>query len=235
MEKLDMLYDGKAKQVYKTEDPNLIILHYKDDTTAFSGVKKARISNKGILNNEISAIIFKKLHTAGVPTHFVEKLNDRDQLCRRATILPFKVVVRNIIAGSTAKRLNIKEGTKPVNVIYELSCKDDELGDKLINDHHAVALGAASYDDLKVIYDLTEKINQVLIRLFDSIDVTLVDFKVEFGKTADGQIILADEISPDNCRLWDKETNDRLDKDRFRRDLGRVSEAYEEILTRLTK
>lgn len=234
MEKQQLLYEGKAKRVYLTRDPSLVILSYKDDATAFSGIKKAQILNKGIINNEISTIIFGRLQEKGVPTHFIKRLNERDQLCKKVMILPLVVSVRNIVAGSMAKRLNISEGTEPPNVIYELCYKSDDLGDPLINDHHAVALGAASYDDLKAIYELTKKINELLIELFDSICVTLVDFKIEFGKTADGQIVLADEISPDTCRLWDKETQDKLDKDRFRRDLGKVAEAYEEILTRLT-
>lgn len=235
MEKLEMLYEGKAKQVYKTEDEDLIIIHYKDDATAFNGVKKASINQKGILNNKITEIIFKKMEEAGVPTHFIEKLNDRDQLCKKVTIVPLEVIVRNIIAGSMAKRLNIPEGTKPSNTIYEICYKDDALGDPLINDHHAVALGAVTYDELATIYKLTAKINEVLVEMFDKIGITLVDFKIEFGRLSDGTIVLADEISPDTCRLWDKETQKKLDKDRFRRDLGNVIEAYEEILSRLSK
>lgn len=235
MEKLEMLYEGKAKQVYKTEDEDLIVIHYKDDATAFNGVKKASINQKGILNNKITEIIFKKMEEAGVPTHFIEKLNDRDQLCKKVTIVPLEVIVRNIIAGSMAKRLNIPEGTKPSNTIYEICYKDDALGDPLINDHHAVALGAVTYDELATIYKLTAKINEVLIEMFDNIGITLVDFKIEFGRLSDGTIVLADEISPDTCRLWDKETQKKLDKDRFRRDLGNVIEAYEEILSRLSK
>lgn len=235
MEKLEMLYEGKAKQIYKTKDEDLIIIHYKDDATAFNGVKKASINQKGILNNKITEIIFKKMEEAGVPTHFIEKLNDRDQLCKKVTIVPLEVIVRNIIAGSMAKRLNIPEGTKPSNTIYEICYKDDALGDPLINDHHAVALGAVTYDELATIYKLTAKINEVLVEMFDKIGITLVDFKIEFGRLSDGTIVLADEISPDTCRLWDKETQKKLDKDRFRRDLGNVIEAYEEILSRLSK
>ncbi len=233
MEKLEMLYEGKAKQIYKTEDENLIIMHYKDDATAFNGIKKAQIASKGILNNEITNIIYKRLIKAGIPTHFIEKLNDRDQLCKKVDILPLEVIVRNVIAGSMAKRLNIEEGTKPSNVIKEICYKNDSLGDPLINDDHAVALGACTYEELHTVYDLTNKINAELVKMFDQINITLVDFKIEFGKTADGKIVLADEISPDTCRLWDKATNDKLDKDRFRRDLGKVIEAYEEILRRL--
>ncbi len=233
MKQLDMLYEGKAKQVFATDDKDLIVIHYKDDATAFNGIKKAQISKKGILNNEITTILFDELIKEGVPTHFVKKLNDRDQLCKKVKIFPLEVIVRNIIAGSMAKRLDIPEGTKISNTVYELCYKNDKLGDPLINEHHAVALGVASYEELKTIYDLTMKINEILKKIFASINITLVDFKIEFGKTSDGTIVLADEISPDTCRFWDATTNDKLDKDRFRRDLGKVIEAYEEILSRL--
>ena len=235
MEKQQLLYEGKAKQIYKTENPDQIIIHYKDDATAYNNVKKASISEKGILNNETSSIIFGKLHEAGVKTHFIERLNERDQLCRVVKIFPLEFIVRNIIAGSMAKRLDIPEGTKPNNLIIDICYKKDELGDPLINDDHAVALGAATYEELKTMYDMTRKINEVLIKLFKELSITLVDFKIEFGKTLNGEIVLADEISPDTCRLWDIETNEKLDKDRFRRDLGGVREAYEEILKRLKK
>ncbi len=235
MKQLEMLYEGKAKQIYATDDEDIIIMHYKDDATAYNGLKKAEINNKGILNNKISTIIYKILKTKGIPTHFVETINERDQICKKVTIMPLEVIVRNIVAGSMAKRLNFVEGTKPSNTIFEICYKDDSLGDPLINDHHAVALGACTYEDLATIYSITADVNKELTAIFDSIDVTLVDFKIEFGKTSDGQIVLADEISPDTARLWDKFTNDKLDKDRFRRDLGKVVEAYEEILARLTK
>ena len=233
MKQLEMLYEGKAKQVFRTDDPDKIIIHYKDAATAFNNVKKATIENKGVLNNAISTLIFKELQKAGVKTHYIETLNERDQLCRRVEIIPLEVIVRNTIAGSMAQRLGIEEGTQPGNVIYDICYKKDELGDPLINDHHAVALGAATYGELDEIYKMTAKINEVLTGLFDRMNITLVDFKIEFGKTSDGKIVLADEISPDTCRLWDKTTNEKLDKDRFRRDLGRVREAYEEILARL--
>lgn len=233
MEKIEMLYEGKAKQVYATEDKDLIIMHYKDDATAYNGIKKAQIINKGVLNNKISTIIYNKLVEKNIPTHYIKTLNDRDQLCKKVTILPLEVIVRNIIAGSMSKRLGIPEGTKPENVIYELCYKNDALGDPLINDHHAVALKACSYEDLKTVYEITSKVNECLQEIFKSVGVILVDFKIEFGKTSDGTIVLADEISPDTARLWDEKTNDKLDKDRFRRDLGNVIDAYEEIYKRL--
>lgn len=233
MKQLEMLYEGKAKQVFRTDDPDKIIIHYKDAATAFNNIKKATIENKGVLNNAISTIVFHKLHEAGIRTHYIETLDERDQLCRRVEIIPLEVIVRNVIAGSMAQRLGIEEGTKPSNVIFDICYKKDELGDPLINDHHAVALGVVTYDELKHIYALTARINEVLIDLFRRMNITLVDFKIEFGRTSDGEIVLADEISPDTCRLWDMTTNEKLDKDRFRRDLGRVREAYEEILSRL--
>ena len=235
MKQLEMLYEGKAKQVFLTDDPELIIIHYKDAATAFNNLKKATIANKGMLNNKISTIIFKYLPEAGIETHYIETLNDRDQLCKRVKIIPLEVIVRNIIAGSMAKRLGIEEGTKPSNVIYDICYKDDELGDPLINDHHAVALGAVTYEELNQIYAMTAKVNEVLQGLFSKMGITLVDFKIEFGRTSDGKIVLADEVSPDTCRLWDSKTNEKLDKDRFRRDLGHVIEAYEEIYARLSK
>lgn len=233
MEKKEMLYEGKAKQVYATEDKDIIVMHYKDDATAYNGIKKASIGNKGILNNKITTIIYKKLQEAGIPTHYIDTLNERDQLCKKVTILPLEVIVRNIIAGSMSKRLGIEEGTKPENTIFELCYKDDALGDPLINDHHAVALKAASYEDLKTVYDITARVNAELQKMFAAVGVILVDFKVEFGKLSDGTIVLADEISPDTARLWDEKTNKKLDKDRFRRDLGDVIDAYEEIYRRL--
>lgn len=235
MQQLEMLYEGKAKQVFRTDDPEVILIRYKDAATAFNNIKKATIDGKGELNNRISTLVFEYLHRKGIRTHYLSTLNDRDQLCRRVKIIPLEVIVRNVIAGSMAQRLGIKEGTKPSNVIYDICYKDDALGDPLINDHHAVALGAVSYEELSEIYAATARINEALQELFTRMGITLVDFKIEFGRTADGQIVLADEISPDTCRLWDSTTNEKLDKDRFRRDLGRVREAYEEILARLEK
>ncbi|MBQ2247919.1 MAG: phosphoribosylaminoimidazolesuccinocarboxamide synthase [Tidjanibacter sp.] len=233
MKQLDMLYEGKAKQVFATDEEDKVIIHYKDAATAFNNIKKATIENKGVLNNKISTIVFHYLQAKGIPTHYIETLNERDQLCLRVSILPLEVIVRNVIAGSMAKRLGIEEGTKAPNTIFEICYKDDALGDPLINDHHAVALGAATYEELAEIYALTARINEALIEMFASINIRLVDFKIEFGKTADGKIVLADEISPDTCRLWDATTNEKLDKDRFRRDMGKVIEAYEEINARL--
>ena len=234
MEKRNMIYEGKAKQLYTCEREDALIIHYKDDATAFNGVKKAQIEHKGILNNAISTIIFNELHKAGIPTHYLETLNDRDQLCKKVTIIPLEVIVRNLIAGSMAKRLDIPEGTPAPRPIYELCYKNDDLGDPLINEDHALALNAATEEELATLKKLTLQINQVLINLFESIGILLVDFKIEFGRTLDGQIVLADEISPDTCRFWDKQTHKKLDKDRFRRDLGNVEDAYQEILNRLS-
>ncbi len=230
-----MLYEGKAKQVFTTDDKDLIIIHYKDAATAFNNIKKATIEHKGELNNAISTLIFEQLAAAGIKSHYIETLNDRDQLCRRVDIIPIEVIVRNIVAGSMAQRLGIEEGTKPANTIFDICYKKDELGDPLINDHHAVALGAVTYEELDQIYAMTAQINDALTAMFAKMNITLVDFKIEFGRTSSGEIILADEVSPDTCRLWDMTTNEKLDKDRFRRDLGKVREAYEEILARLQK
>lgn len=235
MEKQDLLYEGKAKKVYATKDPNFIIMHYKDDTAAYNGIKRAQIKNKGRINSAIAAILFERLHQEGIPTHFIRRINEEEHLCKKLDIIKLEVIVRNRVAGSMAKRLNLKEGTRLLNTVYELCYKDDDLGDPLINDHHAVALAIASYDDVKTINKMAEKINRVLTDFFDSAGIILINMKVEFGKTSDGKIVLADEISPDSSRLWDKETMEILDKDRFRRDLGRVAESYQEILDRINK
>lgn len=233
MERRDFIYEGKAKQLYKTDDENLVIVHYKDDATAGNGAKKGTIKNKGVLNNEITTVIFNLLEENGIKTHFVKKLNDRDQLCQKVQIFPLEVITRNLIAGSMAKRVGVKEGTKPNNTIFEICYKNDEYGDPLINDHHAVALNLATYEELAEIYSITKKINDLLKEKFDKLGIILVDFKIEFGKNAKGEILLADEITPDTCRFWDKETGEKLDKDRFRRDLGNVEDAYLEIFKRL--
>jgi len=234
MEKMEFLYEGKAKQVFATSEKDKVIIHYKDDATAFNGEKKAQITDKGVLNNHISEIIFLKLAENGIKSHFIKRLNDRDSLCFKVSIIPLEVIVRNVIAGSLAKRLNVEEGTIISNTIFEICYKEDTLGDPLINDHHAVALGICSYEDLALIYKVTGEINAVLTELFANLGISLVDFKIEFGRLDSGEIVLADEISPDTCRLWDMKTNEKLDKDRFRRDLGGLSEAYTDILTRLS-
>lgn len=233
MEKLKMIYEGKAKQLYTCEREDAVIIHYKDDATAFNGVKKAQIEHKGQLNNAISTILFKAMIKAGIPTHYLETLNERDQLCKKVTIIPLEVIVRNVIAGGMSKRLNIPEGTPSPRPIYELCYKNDELGDPLINEDHALALGFVTEAELLTIKTLTYQINEILKKLFDQLGIILVDFKIEFGRTATGTIVLADEISPDTCRFWDKKTGMKLDKDRFRRDLGNVEDAYQEILHRL--
>ena len=232
-EKKEMMYEGKAKKIYATDNPDEIIVYYKDDATAFNGEKKGSIKDKGVMNNEITTLLFKMLEKNGVKTHFIEKLNEREQICQKVKIFPLEVIVRNLIAGSMAKRLGIEEGTVPPNTIFEICYKNDEYGDPLINDHHAVALKLATYDELKYIYEVTSKVNNLLKDALDKIGITLVDFKVEFGKNAKGEILLADEITPDTCRFWDKETGKKLDKDRFRRDLGSIEEAYIEVLNRL--
>lgn len=228
-----VMYEGKAKQVFQTENENEVLIRYKDDATAFNGEKKGQILNKGEMNNSITTILFTLLEEKGIETHFIKKINERDQLCRNVEIVMVEVIVRNIIAGSMAKRLGIEEGTVPPNTIMEICYKNDDFGDPLINEHHAVAMGLATYDELKEIFQMTEKINVILQEFFKTLGITLVDFKLEFGRTKEGKIILADEISPDTCRLWDAETGEKLDKDRFRRDMGNVEGAYKEILNRL--
>lgn len=233
MQKKDFIYEGKAKQVYSTDDENLVIIHYKDDATAGNGVKKGTIKDKGIINNKITAKLFSVLEKNGIRTHFKEMLNDRDQLCEKLEIVPLEVIVRNVITGSMAKRVGIADGTIPKTTIFEICYKNDEYGDPLINDYHAVAMGLTTFDELRYIYETTSKINDLLKKVFDEEGITLVDFKIEFGKNSKGEILLADEITPDTCRLWDKATGKKLDKDRFRQDLGGIEEAYIEILNRL--
>ena len=233
MQKKDFIYEGKAKQVYSTDDENLVIIHYKDDATAGNGVKKGTIKDKGIINNKITAKLFSVLEKNGIRTHFKEMLNERDQLCEKLEIVPLEVIVRNVITGSMAKRVGIADGTIPKTTIFEICYKNDEYGAPLINDYHAVAMGLATFDELKYIYETTSKINDLLKKVFDEEGITLVDFKIEFGKNSKGEILLADEITPDTCRLWDKATGKKLDKDRFRQDLGGIEEAYIEILNRL--
>ena len=233
MEKLEMMYEGKAKKIYATENAEEVIVYYKDDATAFNGEKKDQINNKGILNNAITSMIFEMLNENGIKTHFVKKLNDREQLCKKVEIVPLEVIVRNVAAGSMAKRLGLEEGHKLKTTVFEFSYKDDELGDPLINSYHAVAIGAATFEEIKTILDMTAKINDLLKEFFSKLNINLIDFKIEFGKLPNGEIVLADEISPDTCRFWDATTGEKLDKDRFRRDMGNVEEAYIEILNRI--
>ncbi len=231
--KQELIYEGKAKQLYASSNQGEVIIHYKDDATAFNGIKKASIENKGILNNAISTRIYRYLGEHGIRTHYLETLNESDQRCLAVTIIPLEVIVRNVAAGSFSKRLQVEEGTPLQHVVFELCYKNDDLGDPLINDDHALALGIATEADLAQIRAMTFSINQLLIQLFLQCSIELIDFKIEFGKTASGELVLADEISPDSCRLWDMESHEKLDKDRFRRDLGKVQEAYQEILDRL--
>ncbi|OOM74255.1 phosphoribosylaminoimidazole-succinocarboxamide synthase [Clostridium puniceum] len=235
MEKLEMLYEGKAKKIYETDKADEVIVYYKDDATAFNGEKKGQIEDKGVMNNAITSLIFELLEKEGVRTHFIEKLNDREQLCKKVEIVPLEVIVRNVAAGSMAKRLGLEEGFALKTTVFELSYKDDSLGDPLINDYHAVGIGATTFEELKEIYVMTAKINDVLKAVFKEQNINLIDFKIEFGRLPDGTVVLADEISPDTCRFWDATTGEKLDKDRFRRDLGNVKDAYVEILKRISK
>ena len=233
MEKKEQLYEGKAKKVFATDDPNLVIVDYKDDATAFNGLKKGSIAGKGVINNVMSNHMFQLLEKQGVPTHFVEQLSERETLVKKVSIVPIEFIIRNISAGSFAKRFGVEEGIVFDEPTIEFSYKNDDLGDPLMNAYHAVALKAATREEIETIKSMAFKVNEVMKQYFDSLNVILVDFKLEFGKTADGKIVLADEISPDTCRLWDKTTKEKLDKDRFRRDLGGVEEAYQEIMKRV--
>ncbi len=234
MEKLEMLYEGKAKKVYKTDDPKLYIVDYKDDATAFNGQKKGQIADKGVVNNTMSDIIFEMLEQKGVPTHFVKMLSDRETLVKAVTILPLEVIVRNITAGSFSKRYGVEEGRVLARPCLEFSYKCDELDDPLINDDHILALELATEDQLAKVRKYAMIVNDALKEFFLDKGLKLVDFKIEFG-LYDGEVILADEVSPDTCRLWDVKTNEKMDKDRFRRDLGNVEETYQEVLARIKK
>lgn len=228
-----MIYEGKAKKVYTTDDENLYIVDYKDDATAFNGQKKGTILGKGAINNRMTNHIMSLLEQKGIPTHFVKELSSRQTLVKKVKIIPIEVIVRNIAAGSLSKRLGLPEGQRlPVSVL-EYCYKDDDLGDPMINEYHVYAMNLASKDELSLIADYSMSINNLLQEYFSRHDLILVDFKLEFGKTKDGTIVLADEISPDTCRLWDSETGEKLDKDRFRRDMGGVEEAYQEVMRRL--
>lgn len=233
VEVLEQLYEGKAKRVYKTSDENIYMIEYKDDATAFNGEKRGTIAGKGVINNKMSNMLFKKLEENGIETHLVEHIDDNHTLVKRVEIVLLEVIVRNIIAGSLAKRVGMEEGIVLPKPILEFSYKNDDLGDPMINQYHATALGIATDEEIATIVEQAFKINTLLQEIFDKANLMLVDFKLEFGRTPDGKIILADEISPDTCRLWDKDTKKKLDKDRFRRDLGDVEEAYIEVYNRL--
>lgn len=233
MEKRDMIYEGKAKKVYTTDNPELYIVSYKDDATAFNGLKKGAIAGKGAINNQMSNLLMRMLSEHGVPTHFVEELSERDTVVKKVSIVPLEVIVRNISAGSFAKRYGVEEGIVFDEPTIEFSYKNDALGDPLINDYHALALKLATREEIETIKAMAFKVDALLKEYFKSIGVDLVDFKLEFGRLPDGTIILADEISPDTCRFWDSKTHEKLDKDRFRRDLGGVEEAYQEMMKRV--
>lgn len=233
MEKKEMVYEGKAKKVFATEDENLYIVSYKDDATAFNGLKKGSISGKGVVNNRLSNHIMKMLEKEGIPTHFVEEINDRETIVKKVTIVPLEVIVRNIAAGSLSKRLGLPEGTPMKMPVIEYCYKDDELGDPMVNEYHIFATDICTKEELATIADYALRVNAFMIDYLKKANIELVDFKIEFGRTPDGQIILADEISPDTCRFWDSTTHEKLDKDRFRRDLGGVEEAYDEVMRRL--
>lgn len=230
-----LLYEGKAKKIFSTENENEFVVYYKDDATAFNGEKKAEIASKGILNNKISTIMFEELAKEGIESHFIKSLSDREMLVKKVEILPLEVIVRNITAGSFCKRYGVEEGIVLDTPIFEMSYKNDEFGDPLLNDDHAVALKLATREEIDFLRTQTLKINEIMEKFFLKMDLKLVDFKLEFGKDVNGKVILADEISPDTCRLWDVNTNEKLDKDRFRRDLGDLVQGYEEVLARLNK
>ena len=234
MEKRIFIFDGKAKQLYTTDDPSLVVILYKDDVSAYNGIKKSLIQNKGILNNKISEIIYKTLEDNGVKTHFVKRIDDRNQLCKKINVFPLEFIVRNVIAGSLARRLDMDEGMRPKNTIFEICLKSDFLNDPLINEHHAVALEIISYEELQQIYTLSMKTNEIVSKLFDNAGIDVIDMKLEFGYDEKHNLLLADEISPDTARFWDKETKSKLDRDRFKRDMGKIEESYNEILKRLT-
>ena len=235
MRELELLYEGKSKQIYKTDSDDRVVIRFKDDTSAFYGIKRANIEQKGRITCDISSMVLEYLNANNINTHFIERVGDDGQLCRVVEHIPVEVIVRNVVAGSMAKRLGMDEGIIPENTIFDLVLRRSDLGDPLINDHHAVAIGLLNYDELAKMYEMSAAINNRLIELYEKAGITVVDFKIEFGRAADGTLVLADELSPDTCRLWDKETGERMDKDRFRRDLGRVRETYEEVAQRLHK
>ena len=233
IEKTEMMYEGKAKQVFSTTDPDIVMVHYKDDATAGDGEKKGTIEGKGVVNNRMSNAIMKKLIKVGIPTHFLEELNDRDTLVKKVEIIPLEVIIRNVAAGSFSKRMGVEEGTALKCPILEFSYKNDDLHDPLINSYYALALDIATQEEINKIKDYAFRINEELIAIMDEVNINLIDFKIEFGRTKDGGVILADEISPDTCRFWDKTTGEHLDKDLFRRGLGGEMEAYQEVMSRI--
>ena len=233
MQKISQLYEGKAKKVYATEDPEYCIVSYKDDATAFNGAKKGTIAGKGAINNRVTNHFMKLLEKSGIPTHFAEELDERETLVKKVKIVPLEVIVRNIAAGSLAKRLGVEEGTRLRSAVIEYCYKNDALGDPMVNEYHILAMGWATKEEIDLIAAYSLKIDEVLTAYLKGAGIELIDFKMEFGKTADGKIVLADEISPDTCRFWDTVTKEKLDKDRFRRDLGGVEDAYREIAKRL--
>lgn len=235
MNKKEQLYEGKAKKVFLTDDPEMLIVSYKDDATAFNGLKKGTITGKGVINNKMSNLLMQQLAKNGVPTHFIKELNDRETLVKKVTIVPLEVIVRNIAAGSFSKNYGVEEGTVFESPTIEFSYKNDKLGDPLLNEYHAVALKLATKDEIETIKKYAFLTNEYLKKFWSECGITLVDFKLEFGRLSNGAIVLADEISPDTCRLWDSVTNEKLDKDRFRRDLGGVEAAYAEVMNRLTQ
>ena len=233
MKKLGQLYEGKAKKVFETDDPDIVIVDYKDDATAFNGLKKGTIAGKGVINNKMSNMMFRLMEQHGIPTHYVEELSDRETAVKKVQIVPLEVIIRNTAAGSFSKRYGVPEGKKLPVTVLEFSYKNDDLGDPLINDYHALAMELATPEEIETIKKMAFKVNEVLTEYFKTLGIRLVDFKLEFGRLPDGSIVLADEISPDTCRLWDLKTNEKLDKDRFRRDMGGVEDAYKEVFKRL--
>lgn len=233
MKELELLYEGKSKQIFKTDMEDRVVIRFKDDTSAFYGIKRANIENKGRFTCDISSTVLEYLNANNINTHFIERVGADGQLCRVVEHVPVEVIVRNVVAGSMAARLGLDEGIVPENTIFDLVLRRNDLGDPLINDHHAVALGLMSYEEIAQMYEMSAAINRCIVELYAKAGITVVDFKIEFGRDANGELVLADELSPDTCRLWDTETGERMDKDRFRRDLGRVRETYEEVAQRL--
>ena len=233
MKKLQQIYEGKAKKVFATDDPDVVLVDYKDDATAFNGLKKGTITGKGVINNRVTNFLMQMLEKNGIPTHYIEEISDRETLVKKVDIVPLEVIVRNIAAGSLSKRLGVPVGTKLKKTVIEYCYKNDDLGDPMVNEYHIAAMGWATEEEVKLIAGYSLKINKLLSSFLKQSGIELIDFKLEFGKTSDGTIVLADEISPDTCRFWDSKTHEKLDKDRFRRDLGGVEDAYQEILKRL--